>query len=144
AGVPDHLVFRGSVPDGGFGKLMLSGRVLWLDEQDERLRNPHTHIRVWVNGAPQINAELKPRLGLEPARNFEVPLVLTRKENNYVEMELPELKLESSSDRIFTVDCQNPDARPQQLHVLIVGVGLDNEDRLREQVATALQARFTD
>jgi WD40 repeat protein len=142
ATVHDRVSFTTAVPQSRPGKLWLHGRVTWLDGTDRLLNEPKARVRVWVNGAPQSQGELAPRTGTELSRTFMVPLLLNRKAGNHIEIQLPDLKLEAGSDRIFTVDCADPDPQPQQLHLLIVGVGEAERKRLIDQVFGALKAEL--
>jgi hypothetical protein len=134
-----HLVFTRPVPEG---RLWLHGRVAWLDGSDRQLSDPKVRVRVWVNGAPQIQSTLALRGGDGLTRGFKVPLVLNREHGNHVEVQLPDLKMEAGRDCAFTLDCLKPDVRPQQLHLLIVGLGEEEPKKQTGQVLQALQGAF--
>jgi WD40 repeat protein len=134
-----HLAFSQPVPEG---RMWLHGRVAWLDGTDRQLSDPKVRVRVWVNGAPQIQSALAAREGDGLTRSFKVPVVLHREQGNHVEVQLPDLKMEAGRDCAFSLDCLKPDVRPQQLHLLIVGLAEEEPKKLTGQVMQALQGTF--
>jgi WD40 repeat protein len=120
------------------GQLRLHGRVHWVDEGDERLGLP-THVAVWINGFKQIT-ELRPWPGKGLDRSFVVEIQLSQPKDNRVEIQLPDLPQEQGKSHEFLVDCRQPVARKQRLHLLIVGNGEKDQDRLTHRVLSALQA----
>src|SRR5262249_32728871 len=71
-------------------------------------------------------------------RAFQCSLVLGRDKNNQVEVQLPEGMKDNLNNRLqFAVDCKAPQ-RGQRLHLLVLGVGQQDEKQLEEQVMKAL------
>lgn len=134
--LPDGKLVFPTVPDG---RVTLTGKVTWSKDNDEQLKKISL-VRIFVNGFQQIPAELKPPTGNSREREFRAELLLNRPENNQVEIELPDLKQDSSNRREFPLACAKPEPG-QRLHMLIVGVGEKDEDKLTDQALLALRAQ---
>ncbi len=115
----------------------LKGQVRWSKTDDRQLQDPSQEIVVYVNRVRQLPAVLDRQQGA--VRRFRVPIVLTRAENNRIELELPRAKQQQLSFRECTVDCEAP-LLQQRLHLLIVGVDVENQTQLKEQVLLGLGA----
>jgi WD40 repeat protein len=128
--------------DLGAGLLRLVGRVRWADPAAAQLDDPNLEVLVFVNGARQFPAPLLRRgSGADSAtRRFDVPIVMTKRTGNRVEVVLPRVKQERASRREFRVNCGRP-IEQQRLHLLIVGVDVDDGTTLKERVLKALGAR---
>jgi WD40 repeat protein len=119
------------------GRVWLEGRVIWDQESDEELRAA-TQVHVFVNGFPQLPADLKPAAGNRRERAFRSPIVLSRAQGNLIEIALPAYKQECANRRDFQVDCAQP-VPGQRLHVLIISAGEKDEQKLRDRVAQTVQ-----
>ena len=134
--LPDQrLVFDDAAASG---RLRLRGRVRWSKDNDKQLKKVSV-VRVFVNGFQQIPAVLQPPKGASREREFVADLLLNRREDNRIEIELPDLKQDSNNRREFELACTKP-ATGQRLHLLIVGVGEKNEQELVNQALLALRA----
>ena len=72
-------------------------------------------------------------------RAFEGLIGLTRPENNDIEIELPqELKSEKGGMK-FKLACTKP-TNEQRLHVLVIGVNVQDREKLRGQVLSILSS----
>jgi hypothetical protein len=69
-------------------------------------------------------------------RSFRVPLVLIGEENR-ISIEVPSRVQEQSSRREFALRCSAPQTQ-QRLHLLVVGVDIDNGEALKQRVLDAL------
>jgi WD40 repeat protein len=125
------------------GPVLLRGKVLWDNESDEKLKQVNW-VRVYVNGFQQIPARLDKPIGAARERTFTASILLNRSTKNEVEVELPNDQQEASNRPRFTVDCTHP-VKEQRLHLLIVGVGEQDEQKLIEHANQALRTRaFTE
>jgi WD40 repeat protein len=118
--------------------VFLVGRVRWSDPEDMALDEGTLKVVAKVGDCRQLPVELGARgAGGDPsARAFEVPLVLIRPENR-VTLEVPSVGRQEASRSEFTLSCSAP-TREQRLHVLVVGVDVEDADRLKRQVLDAL------
>src|SRR5262249_10680538 len=105
-------------PPARQGRVELQGRVLWDEEDDDRLRKA-TLVRVYVNGFQQLPAELEPPAGGGRERRFRTPLLFNQAEDNRVEIALPGLAQDAASWAHFSVSCTDPQ-RGQRFHLLLV------------------------
>jgi WD40 repeat protein len=126
------------VPPVPAGNVRLEGHVTWGKENDEQLRKAEL-VKVFVNGFQQVPGLLDKPNGKARERKFTAHILLNRAEGNFVELQLPNIKQEASNYTEFTVACQEP-VTGQHLHLLIVGVDEKDEERLKAQAFTALQA----
>src|SRR5262249_28120044 len=120
------------------GRLKVTGHISWSKENDAQLRKASI-VRVFVNGFQQLPALLDDAKGKERQRAFSADLVLNRSEGNFVEIDLHDIKQEASNHCEFTVACAKP-VKGQRLHMLIVGVGEKDEEKLKGQAIKALRA----
>jgi hypothetical protein len=124
------------VPDG---RLLLRGRVNWLNDRDEKLKQDNLWVQVRVNGFQQLPARLKLPAGGQPAREFQAEVVLNREKDNRIELELLGLKQEADNAATIHVrHCQRP-RKGMWLHLLIVAVGEKDERSLVNQLLQAVR-----
>jgi hypothetical protein len=122
-------------------KLWLHGEVVWGSRGEKQLPDPDSLVRVYVNDALQLPERLQPPEEGGTRSAFKVRVLLTRTRGNRVEVKLPDaIRLDENAPRSFTVDCDRP-AAGQQLHVLVIAPGENDEAQVRDQVLRALQAR---
>jgi WD40 repeat protein len=115
------------------GRVALEGRVLWDEEDDDRLTKAAV-VRVFVNGFQQLSAALeKPAAPGLRERTFRANLLLNQDKDNRIELALPGLEQEAATCTSFFVDCNKPE-RAQRLHLLLLSV--------QEKDGSALRARF--
>jgi WD40 repeat protein len=122
------------------GRLRLQGRVLWDEDNDERLQKTRI-IRVFVNGFQQLPALLQPAAAGSRVRTFQTDLLLNQAAGNQVEVALPDLEEDSCDCTRFSLTCQNPE-RAQRLHLLIVSNSGKDEKTIKNQFLQAFQATF--
>jgi len=126
------------------GRVLLTGRVLWNSAKDQRLKAVQT-VQVRVNGFLQTSevALDKPAANNPRERRFQVPLFLTKAAGNLVQIDFPapDLPLEDSARREFRLDCAKPVTEKRLLHVLIIGIGQKDGEKLPEHVLGALGAK---
>jgi WD40 repeat protein len=120
------------------GRVKVMGQVTWSKANDAQLKKAG-QVRVFVNGFQQVPAPLDQPKGKERRRTFTADLVLNRPEGNFVEMDLPDIKQDASNHTEFTLGSLKP-VKGQRLHLLIVGVGEKDEQKLYNQAITALKA----
>ena len=118
------------------GRVTIRGRVVWPDEATRKEKNA-TRAQVWVNGAPQVHVPLSPIPGRPLEAEFEARIQLGLPDNQ-VEVKVPELAREAGDRPIFRLACTRPEHH-QRLHLLIVGVGEEDETALRDRALQALQ-----
>lgn len=120
------------------GQLWLHGRVHWEDQEDGRLKLP-TDVWVGVNGYRHVT-QLEPWSDKGLDRSFAVEIELSKPKDNRLDIQVPGLPQEEGKTHAFTIDCRQPVVRKQHLHLLIVGNGEKDSDKLRQRVLGALQA----
>jgi WD40 repeat protein len=131
----NRIAFSESSPSG---RVTLQGRVIWPDEESRRQTNAKW-AQVWVNGLPQVYVPLEgSRHG--PESPFEARIALGRRDNQ-VEIKVPELAREAGDRPVFRLACTRPEEH-LRLHLLIVGVGQEDERVLRDGVLQALRGRL--
>jgi hypothetical protein len=64
-------------------------------------------------------------------RAFHTPVTLTRAKDNVIELKLANLPSQVEGDTVVHMDCTNP-MKDQRLHVLIVGVDVDDAEGLKQ------------
>ncbi len=118
--------------------LMLHGAVQWDDPQDKALTDPALEIQVFVNNMRGFPVALAPAEtnSSRPRRTFQAPIALTEK-NNVVELKLISLASQVEGDTLVHLDCTNP-MKDQRLHVLIVGVDVDDAEKLKQSFFKAI------
>jgi WD40 repeat protein len=128
------------VPRAPQPRLALRGRIIWDDANDPILRGHDQWVRVYVNGFQQRPAELLPPETGKSERAFETEILLNRTRDNHIEFALPGLKWGSENrPQVRVEECAG--LKPHQwLHLLIVGVGEQDETTLRDEVLKALRA----
>ena len=80
------------------------------------------------------------RPGHDLEAEFRAPILLNLKEN-LIEVKLPVLARELRDLLRFRVACEHPERR-QRLHLLIIGVGQEDEDELRDRALQALHGEL--
>jgi WD40 repeat protein len=120
------------------GRVTLHGRIL-LDKVNDELVKQLSYARVYVNGFQQLPAVLDPPSRDRPReRTFRCTLVLSRDKHNEIQVQLPDGMKDNAGNRLdFVVDCKEP-MRGKRLHLLILGVGPQDEKLLEEQLMRAL------
>jgi len=132
----NRIVFAAPAPDG---HAWIYGRVIWPDGEQSRSKET-SRAQVWVNHFPQSRTELKPRVGHANEKEFRARLMLSRKEN-HVEIKLSDLPREAGDRPEFTLGCLRPERR-QRLHLIIVGIGWQDEFALRDRALRALHGNL--
>jgi len=128
--------FRQKISDG---RLHLHGRIVGNKKNDPQLKKVKS-VWVYINGIRQLPAVFddKPILDRDHL-TFQVPILLNQKENQ-VALELVNV-LEDAGDRTrFTVACESPKDK-QRLHLIIVGVGTPDVQKLRDRALQAIRAK---
>lgn len=117
------------------GRATLRGRIVWANKSDEA-RHGDLLVRVFANGFQQIPVKARP--GVPGERAFAAEVVLNRDENNIVEIDLPGLAADEAARSVLRLACREP-IRQQQLHLLVVGLGVKDKKKLVQQAFSALQ-----
>jgi WD40 repeat protein len=134
---PDRLeggqpIFEKSLPSG---RWLVRGRVEWGNAVDPLL-NERVMIRTAVNDFEQFDAALEDAVGLE--RKFTALIRLNQQKDNKVVLRFDGPKLPRTPE--FKVNCERPEPR-QRLHLLLVSPGHTDQDKLRQSVLDAFQAK---
>ncbi|HMC63971.1 MAG TPA: hypothetical protein VKI65_03455 [Gemmataceae bacterium] len=129
------------VPDG---QVKFRGRINCAIDTDDQLKNANL-VRVYVNGFQQFPGKLK-AVRQKDGRleaDFEADIVLTRKQNNLIRIKLPGLKetADNHADAQVLL-CDKPEDA-QWVHLLVIGVGHTDTDKLAARVRSLLEARAT-
>jgi WD40 repeat protein len=128
------------VPDAPGPLLNVTGRVVWDDPNDPQLNDREQLVRVYANGFQQRPAELQQAKG-NAERTFRAEVLLNRAEDNRIEFELPTL-VRNAENRLAVTVGKCAGFKPNQwLHLLIIGAGETDEDRLVNSVLQALGAK---
>src|SRR5262249_49319638 len=86
------------------GRAGLRGKVTWTEgDTDDLARN--LNVVVYVNGSQQQRVKLDKALRGSTERHFKAELVLSKREDNKVKVDLPDLSPSTNEVRTFTVDC---------------------------------------
>jgi WD40 repeat protein len=117
--------------------LVLRGRVLWDEAQDEQLKQVK-RVRVYVNGFQQPPADLDRPTSGGRERRFTASLILNRAAGNLVEVELPDSSQEINNRPSFAIDCKKP-LTEQRLHLLVVSLKEEDEKKLTERALAAFR-----
>jgi hypothetical protein len=125
-------------PPAANSLVLLEGWVRWSNPQAEALDDPSLKVIVKVGDCLQFPVELKKRGKGDQAnvREFRVPMVLIGKVNK-IHIEVPSVVQQERSTRQFELVCAKP-ATQQRLHLLVIGVDVENADKLKNQVLDAL------
>jgi hypothetical protein len=119
----------------------LTGSVRWTNPDSPQLQDSGQHIVVYVNRVRQLPVFLDGQDNKnEPVRRFRVPLVLTKAQANRIEVEVPGSTQQQLSGTESWVDCADP-IRKQRLHLLIVGVDVNDQEALKRHVLTSLNVK---
>ncbi|HZW30011.1 MAG TPA: hypothetical protein VFF52_04840 [Isosphaeraceae bacterium] len=122
--------------------IVLRGRVIWPDTDAMRAQgNPR--LQVWVNGFPHVVAALAPPVPGSPVRAFRARVLLSRLENNEIDLRLRGAPLDVLGDRKFLASCRKVEAN-WRLHLLVMGIGAVDQDELRARAIAALKGRPVD
>lgn len=117
--------------------LMLAGYVQWDDPDAAALADDGQEVHVLVNGTRQLPVELAPRAAGGTRRPFRTPIALAKAGDNEVRLSLAGLPNQSEGDTLLRLVCTNP-LKDQRLHVLIVGVDVEDAQRLKESFFQAI------
>jgi WD40 repeat protein len=123
------------------GRVWLRGHVTWDKDQDDQLKQMRS-VQVFVNGLRQAPVDLEPPAGNMRQRAFRAAIAFNQATDNKVLVELPGLKQDANNRQEFSVACQKPENT--RVHLLIVGVGEQNEKELIDRVLLALHAEQID
>ena len=119
--------------------ITLRGSVIWGDRNDPRLKT-QGYAKIWVDGLQQSLVELKPA-GPRLEREFAAPILLCKRGDNLVEIELPSLQHDVGEVMSFRIKCTKP-VTDYRLHLLVIGVGKDtNGNDLLDQALKTLEGR---
>jgi hypothetical protein len=123
--------------------ISVQGRVIWPDEDAIRA-NPDPRLQVWVNGFPHVAVSPEEyRPGVVPERRFRVEVLLSRTENNEIDLRLDGRPLDILGETRFLVSCRQ--VKPNwRLHLLVLGIGAEDEEELQRRALEALNARDFD
>ncbi|QDV66440.1 WD domain, G-beta repeat [Rosistilla carotiformis] len=120
------------------GRVWLQGRVKWLDSDDPNINKP-LGLSLHVNGFQQLPVRLDPLQAGAMERTFLCELFLNA-EDNEIQVDVPEIQLDRVNADSLHVICDNPVQR-QRLRLVLVGVGPQTEQELREEVFKAIGIR---
>jgi WD40 repeat protein len=118
----------------------LVGRVRWSDPKAKALDDRSLELVATVGDCQQFPVALGLR-GQGEQRNvrpFRVPLVLIGAANK-IKIEVPSVSQQELSRREFELACSNP-VKHQRLHLLIIGVEVQDAMELKQRVLDALAA----
>jgi WD40 repeat protein len=121
------------------GRATLHGRLVWADEAARR-EGKDTRAQVWVNGFPQVSPALSPRPGHPLESEFHAEILLSQPANA-VEVRLIGAAAGDGVLPRFTLRCEKT-YRDQMMHLLIVGVGVRDEEALKQRAVRGLGGRL--
>jgi hypothetical protein len=129
-----------SFPPADRSLVWLVGRVRWSDPKAAALDDPGLSVSITVRDCRQLPVALAPRGTGEEAnvRRFRAPIFLIG-EQNRVRIDVPTVGQQELSRREFEIACANP-SRKQRLHLLVVGVDVEDAEALKDRVLDALSA----
>ena len=124
----------------GEGRVGLHGRIFWNDPNDERFRQGIV-LRVYANGFQQIPAAAEPPPPGQAECTFSATILLTRAADNFIEVDLPDLKLADGQRSACVVrQCTNP-IRGRRLHLVVIGIDEKDGDALKQRALDAVKAK---
>jgi hypothetical protein len=116
-------------------RLELRGKVVWDDPTEPMLWSPDQTIRIYVNGFKQRPAEFQLAAG-SPERAFETTILLNRKTDNRIELELAGSR--GIQSQVLVAQCEK--FKPNQwLHLLVIG-GEEDGKTLLQSVLKVMNA----
>jgi WD40 repeat protein len=123
------------------GRLVLHGRVVWSQGEDERLKKVE-RVFVRVNSVLQVDpVRLEaPAPGKPRERAFQVKVFLSQAKDNRLEVEVPGLPVQESDQLVYLMSCTRPVAEKKMLHLLLIGIGERNSDAFKRLVLGKLGA----
>jgi hypothetical protein len=122
--------------------ISLRGRVIWTDVDSMR-NSGNPRLQVWVNGFPHVVASLEPVVKGSLERGFRAQVLLSRLKDNEIDLRLRGAPLDVWGDRKFLASCQIVE-RDWRLHLLVIGIGVEDKKELRDRVITAFKGRLVD
>jgi WD40 repeat protein len=127
-----------SFPETPRSLAWLVGHVRWSDPQAKALDDRHLQVVVKVGDCRQLPVALGPRArqGEPNFRPFRVPLVLIGPKNR-IRVEVPSLGQQQQSRSEFDLACAAP-TQKQRLHLLIVGVDVNDPAELKKRILDTL------
>jgi hypothetical protein len=123
--------------------ISLQGRVIWADADSMRV-NRDPRLQVWVNGFPHVAVTTEETVDDRPLeRRFRADVLLSRPEHNEIDLRLDGKPLDILGETRFLVSCRvvKPDWR---LHLLVIGIGVEDREELQHRALAALNARDFD
>jgi hypothetical protein len=122
--------------------ISLRGRVIWENREAMRKkRDPR--LQVWVNGFPHVAVTPEETDDDRPERRFRAEVLLSRPEDNEIDLRLDNEALDILGDTRLLVSCR--DVRPNwRLHLLVMGIGAVDREELQQRALAALNARNLD
>jgi hypothetical protein len=140
-GRPDGRRFAEKPARAGWA--VLHGRVEWDGNSAEGVAKMKG-LPIYVNGCRQSAVQLG-RSSSAGQRSFKQEVLLTQESNNLIEIKLPAkagIPESADSNRACRVDCLKPEPEAQRrLHLLIVDMVENDEDKVRDRVFRALRAQ---
>ncbi len=133
--VPVRLEIDKPAPKVKGSRITLQGHVSWQQGVDDK----QIQVRVFVNGAQQPPAALKPAAAGTRRREFATEVELDRKENNRIQFVLPGFAKDSGLPNEYLVSTEKPAAeRRRTLHLLLIGVGEERASGIAKRVQQIL------
>jgi hypothetical protein len=124
-------------PPAPRARMTLRGKVVW-DQADPQQVNKRQYVSVFVNGAQQWRGELEPARVGERARAFTANVLLSSKQANYIEVDVPGLNLDENDKSTVVLGCTQP--LPEQwLHVQVISPDDPSPKQLMDDVRKKLE-----
>lgn len=121
-------------------RIALRGRIIWADAPSMPA-GADLRLQVWVNGFPHVAVTPEDAPAERPLeRRFRADILLSRSEDNEIDLRLDDKPLDNLGENRLLVSCQRvePDWR---LHLLVIGIGVADEQELRQNALQALNGR---
>ncbi len=124
----------------GEGRVILHGRIFWIDPNDERFRRG-IGLRVYANGFQQIPAAAEAPAPGKAECPFSATVLLTRAADNQIEVDLSDLERADGQRNVCVVrHCTNP-IRGRRLHLVVIGIGEKDGAALKQRALAAVGAK---
>jgi hypothetical protein len=123
------------------GRATIHGRVVWADD-DARRASGTPRVQVWVNGFPQVAAELEAVGNGRRAREseFHARVLLSQPENE-IAVKLRDVPLDIHGAPKLLVTCRKAE-RNVRLHLWVIGIGIDDRPALLARAVEAFKGRM--
>ena len=123
------------------GRVKLSGHIYWNDPDDKRFQRK-INLRVFCNDFQQLPAEADLPKPKATETTFTATVLLTRAQENVVEVDLPDFKRAEGQRHTCVVrKCTDLVLPGRRLHLVIIGIDVKDGAALKKRALDAVSAK---